>query len=200
MPAILALRRDPRLLRVPPYLSALLVLVGIVWLLLLPLDQYSRHTYISENALLPGQVHTYFGGSEQQVFNAYKHEIEDVVGLEEGRLAANISARGAGRWDTIVARLCHIFESAGLTPATQKFEYRAAGSIIDGENVYAVLRAPRGDATEAVVLAAAWTNMDDEVNVNGVALVLTLGRYFSSKFEACHKRPLLTIFRVVSLV
>lgn len=82
-PTILALRRDPRLLKLPPYLSALCVLVGVVWLCLLPLDVYSRHTYISENALLPGQVHTYFGGSEQNVFNAYKHEVQALVGVHQ---------------------------------------------------------------------------------------------------------------------
>lgn len=50
-------------------------MVGIIWLFLLPLDEYSRQTYISENALLPGQVHTYFGGSEQNVFRGYKEEL-----------------------------------------------------------------------------------------------------------------------------
>ena len=78
-PTILALRRDPRLLQLPPYLSALCIFVGVVWLCLLPLNEYSRRTYISENALLPGQVHTYFGGSEQHIFNAYKHEITAVI-------------------------------------------------------------------------------------------------------------------------
>lgn len=82
-PAILALRRDPRLLKVPPYLSAICILVGVVWLLLLPLNEYSRQTYISENALLPGQVHTYFGGSEQNVFNAYQYEIQALAGKEQ---------------------------------------------------------------------------------------------------------------------
>lgn len=43
---------------------------------MLPLDEYSRRTYISENALLPGQVHTYFGGSDQNVFRAYRHEVD----------------------------------------------------------------------------------------------------------------------------
>ena len=78
-PALLALRHDPRVLKIPPFLSAVCILVGVVWLFLLPLDQYSRYTYISENALLPGQVHTYFGGSEQLVFNAYKHEIQQLA-------------------------------------------------------------------------------------------------------------------------
>jgi glycosylphosphatidylinositol transamidase len=45
---------------------------------MLPLNQYSRQTYISENALLPGQVHTYFAGSEQNIFRAYRKEVEAV--------------------------------------------------------------------------------------------------------------------------
>ena len=51
----------------------------MIWLFLLPLNEYSRRTYISENALLPGQVHTHFGGSEQNIFRAYRHEVDDVV-------------------------------------------------------------------------------------------------------------------------
>jgi glycosylphosphatidylinositol transamidase len=73
--SLLALRRDARILKIPPYLSALLILVGVAWLLVLPLDEYSRHTYVSENALLPGQVHTYFTGSEHEVFRAYRQEV-----------------------------------------------------------------------------------------------------------------------------
>lgn len=80
---MLKLRRDPRpLSKLPPYLSALLILVGVVWLLLLPLNDYSRQTYISENALLPGQVHTYFSGSEQNIFRGYRQEIEAVKDAE----------------------------------------------------------------------------------------------------------------------
>lgn len=72
---LLSFRNDPRVHRLPPFLSLVCVLVGIAWLLVLPLDEYSRKTYISENALLPGQVHTYFGGSEHTVFRAYRHEV-----------------------------------------------------------------------------------------------------------------------------
>lgn len=86
-PTILALRRDPRLLKLPPYLSAVCILVGAIWLLLLPLNEYSRRTYISENALLPGQVNTYFGGSEQQVFNAFKYEVQDLAGKTQDEYA-----------------------------------------------------------------------------------------------------------------
>lgn len=66
----------------------------------------------------------------------------------------------------------------GLRAARQKYEYYAAGNAYRGENVYAILQAPRGDATEAIVLVAAWTNMNGDLNQSGVALALTLARYF----------------------
>jgi glycosylphosphatidylinositol transamidase len=77
--SVLTLQRDPRIVKLPPYVSLLCVLVGVAWLFLLPLDDYSRKTYISENALLPGQVHTYFSGSDQHVFRAYRHEVTAVA-------------------------------------------------------------------------------------------------------------------------
>ena len=100
----------------------------------------------------------------------------------------------------ISTRLGEIFESAGLRSARQKYEYQAAGKIYKGENVYAILHAPRGDATEAVVLVAAWTNMDGQLNVNGVSLVLTLGRYFKRMFPATMKQHQLTLPRMVVVV
>jgi glycosylphosphatidylinositol transamidase len=75
----LSLRKDKRILKLPPYLSLVCIIVGVTWLFLLPLDDNSRRTYISENALLPGQVHTYFGGSDQNVFRAYKHEVNTLL-------------------------------------------------------------------------------------------------------------------------
>ena len=75
----MALRKDARILKIPPYLSALCIVVGLAWLLVLPLNEYSRNTYVSENALLPGQVHTYFTGSEHNVFRAYRHEVAGLV-------------------------------------------------------------------------------------------------------------------------
>lgn len=65
-----------------------------------------------------------------------------------------------------------------MSPARQKYEYHAAGITYSGENVYAILHAPRGDATEAIVLVAAWTSMDGDFNQSGVALALALARYF----------------------
>ncbi|KAL2373005.1 hypothetical protein RJ035_001828 [Blastomyces gilchristii] len=161
---LLRLRRDPRLLyKFPPYLSAILVVVGVVWLLLLPLNEYSRQTYISENALLPGQVHTYFAGSEQNVFRGYRREIDLVRDAE---------------YEVISEKIQSIFRESGLKVATQDYEYRSAGNRHSGQNVYGVIHAPRGDGTEAIVLVASWKTIDGEPNLNGVTLALTLARYF----------------------
>ncbi|EAQ92176.1 conserved hypothetical protein [Chaetomium globosum CBS 148.51] len=159
----LRLRRDPRILKLPPYLSLLCILVGVAWLFLLPLDRYSRKTYISENALLPGQVHTYFGGSDQNVFRAYKHEVNEVVGKSNTEINDKLEP---------------IVKGLGLKTARQNFTYHAAGHDFSGENLYAILQAPRGDATEAIVLVAAWENVKQEINRNGIPLALTLLRYF----------------------
>ncbi|KAI1136346.1 Glycosylphosphatidylinositol:protein transamidase, GAA1 component [Hypoxylon sp. FL0543] len=163
--AALLLRRDPRLLKLPPYLSLSCIIIGVVWLLLLPLDNYSRRTYISENALLPGQVHTYFGGSDQNVFRAYKHEVDALITQNKTNIEVN-------------DELEKIFKGVGLKVGRQNYTYYSGGEQFGGENVYAILQAPRGDATEAIVLVAAWKNVNEEFNRNGLALALTLTRYF----------------------
>ena len=50
--------------------------MGFGWLFILPLEDFSRGAYISENALLPGQVEAYFGGSELNIVKAYRAEVE----------------------------------------------------------------------------------------------------------------------------
>lgn len=74
-----------------------------------------------------------------------------------------------------------IFRGQGVKVGVQEYSYTAAGKQYKGKNVYAVLEAPRGDATESMVLAAGWKNMEEELNVSGVALVLALSRYFKRK-------------------
>ncbi|CCF39866.1 hypothetical protein CH063_10586 [Colletotrichum higginsianum] len=159
----LSLRRDPRILKLPPYISLACILGGIAWLFLLPLNDYSRRTYISENALLPGQVHTYFGGSDQNVLRAYRQEVSSV--RDKPNYEINDKLEG-------------ILKNVGLKVGRQNYTYESAGDIYTGENIYAILQAPRGDATEAIVLVAAWKTVDDRFNVNGVPLALTLARYF----------------------
>ncbi|KIV82092.1 hypothetical protein PV11_04225 [Exophiala sideris] len=171
---------DPRLLRIPPYLSALCILGGVIWMLLLPLDEHSRQTYISENALLPGQVHTYFGGSEQNVFRAYRHELTAVSNAASAAAVNNTVMDGERKvdQDRRSAKVQELFRNAGFKTATQRYSYTSSGHTYEGENVYTILHAPRGDGTEAVVLLAALENIENLANVNGVPLLISLARYF----------------------
>lgn len=75
-------------------------------------------------------------------------------------------------------KLEEFFKASGLKVARQKYEYKSAGEAYTGENIYAILHAPRGDATEAIVLVGAWRNMEGVINRSGIALVITLARYF----------------------
>jgi glycosylphosphatidylinositol transamidase len=69
----------------------------------------------------------------------------------------------------------------GLKVGRQNYTYHSAGHEYSGQNLYAILQAPRGDATEAIVLVAAWKNVEEQLNRNGVSLALTLVRYFKRK-------------------
>ena len=53
-----------------------------------------------------------------------------------------------------------------------------AGIAVNGTNVYGILRAPRGDATEAIVLSTSWRTIDGHIDVGGVALLMSLAGYF----------------------
>ncbi|KAL4892665.1 Gaa1-like protein [Aspergillus ambiguus] len=176
--AIRKLRNNPQVLfvRLPYILSLLCIVSGVVWLLLLPLDEYSRRTYISENALLPGQVHAYFSGSEQHIFRGYKKELESLLPGEEQE--GVLDRKDAQFTPAVTDKVQSILRAAGLKVATQNYEYTSSGVTHQGQNAYGIIRAPRGDATEAIVLVAAWRTADDELNLNGVSLALTLARYF----------------------
>ena len=71
-----------------------------------------------------------------------------------------------------------MFRDMNLKAATQKYNYTVSNRTIANENVYAILQGPRADATEAIVLLAAWRNMADEVNNSAVALIISLAAYF----------------------
>lgn len=74
--------------------------------------------------------------------------------------------------------LYRILGEIGLKNARQTYIYKVAGETISGTNIYGLLQGPRADATEAMVLIAAWRNFDGEVNYSAVALALTLAQYF----------------------
>ncbi|KAK9471239.1 Gaa1-like protein [Dipodascopsis tothii] len=147
-----------------PMLSAVMMVLGIAWLLVLPIEGQSRRTYVSENALLSGQALTHFSGSEINVVSGVREEV---------RLLRNVS--DSVRTDTIRTWLTDMQYKAGVQP----WEHTDRGRRRAGANVYGVLHAPRGDGTEAMVIAAPWNNAAGQFNELGVAVALSLARYFT---------------------
>ena len=128
--------------------------------------------------MLPGQVHTYFGGSEQNVFRAYRNELNDVL-LQKSSTGGNGTSAHTVSVAERTSKIQDLFGNAGLTKtAKQSYEYASSGRVYRGENVYAILQAPRGDGKEAIVLVAALKNIEGENNVNGVPVLIALSRYF----------------------
>ncbi|EMR08333.1 hypothetical protein PNEG_03173 [Pneumocystis murina B123] len=140
-------------------------IVGFMWIFMLPLNYFNRHVFISENAILPGTVNTYFGDSDSDsdIIEAYREEINFID--QQGE-------------DAKYESLHEIFERLGLRTATQDYKVEFKGKEYSGRNFFAVLDAQRGDGTEALVLSASWKNMDGKLNLGGVSLLLALARYF----------------------
>ncbi|CAG8434789.1 11747_t:CDS:10 [Ambispora gerdemannii] len=148
-----------------PHLRYLLFAIGVGWLFILPSNEYNKYTYISENALLPGQVNTYYSWPQVHEASVYRDNIE------------TLSTSSIERTAYIESEL----RKAGIKTGTQNFTVNALGKEISGVNVFGVLSAPRGDGTEALVLSAPWISKDGKtVNINGVAAILSIGKFFQS--------------------
>lgn len=108
-------------------------------------------------------MHTYFGGSEHNIFRAYRQEVWTLAQWAD---------------HDRIAGLENVLRQNGLKVATQSYSWNVAGEEIAGKNIYGLIQGPRADATEAMVLIAAWRNFEGNINYSGVALALTLARYF----------------------
>ncbi|KAK9767689.1 Glycosyl phosphatidyl inositol protein transamidase complex subunit [Basidiobolus ranarum] len=145
-------------------LSLVLFIVGLGWLLVLPHDTYSHRTYISENALLPGQTKNFFGDHEANVARYYSQVLDSLKtnSIEEKTAFVERELR-----------------SFGYITATQKFEIPLSyNKLINGTNTFGILKAPRSDNTEAMVLTASWESREEgQDNTNGVSMLLTLAQF-----------------------
>ncbi|WAQ89314.1 hypothetical protein PtA15_11A1 [Puccinia triticina] len=159
-----------------PQLSSLLVLAGYIAGLILPTDLLARSTYLSENAILPGQVNTYWNWDQVHKADRYADLVDQWRDLPSEQRAAQID---------------HLFRSFGLRSEAQSYTFSFLGSnphsISNGTNVHAILHAPRTDGSEALVLMASWLTRrpgsdirGGDINVRGVASVLALAEYLIS--------------------
>lgn len=147
----------PKFIAALPLLSLFCALLSVGWLALLPMEGRYRRTYISENALLPSQAYSYFRESEWNTLRGYRTQIERLVNYPSKERNAEVAG-----W----------LQEFGVKTAIYHNEEH-------GDTLYGILHAQRGDGTEAMILAAPWTNSDGEDNISGLSIGIALTRFFS---------------------
>lgn len=123
--------------------ALLLWLAGTLSLALLPLVGDSPD--VDERALLVGQVAKRYSDDS---FGIIVPEPKTVDGNSQDL--------------TIHQTLIYnFFQDLALHVHVQNFSYTTTKKSKNGVNIYAVLKAPRAEGTEAIVIAAPWTLQDD---------------------------------------
>lgn len=148
----------PRIFSVLPLVSHLLAVASVGWLLLLPLEGQYRNTYISENALMPGQVTSYFRESEWNYVRGFRSEVS--------------------QWDFHQVST----QNEDLEAWLQDFGWSVSKYYDEQTNtstMYSLMHAPRGDNTEAMVLVVPYFTFDGTPNYGGLALGPALAHYFT---------------------
>ncbi|GAA6063599.1 hypothetical protein JCM10212_000993 [Sporobolomyces blumeae] len=159
--------------RFGPHLRLALFVAGVVYTALLPYEALGRGHYISENALQPAQVNTYWNWADVHIADLFA---DDVAKWSKAGVSTEQRTKS----------IAGAFEKLGYATARQGYTYTLPGnSTLSGTNTYAILPAPKTDGAEAVVLGASWLSraIDDDtgerrVNTRGVATVLALANYF----------------------
>ncbi|KAG2203760.1 hypothetical protein INT47_012693, partial [Mucor saturninus] len=144
------------------FVSLIIFFVAVGWILVLPYQDYNKRTYISENALLPGQANLDYGYNDIYTAEEYRAKILEVQNKDSETRAKFIHQE---------------FRRTGFVSALQHF-------VIDGKtpkmgvNAFAINRAPRSDGKEALILSASWMSRTGEYNTNGIASLLSLAKLF----------------------
>ncbi|KAI9505487.1 Gaa1-like protein [Coemansia spiralis] len=152
------------------YLCYPLALVGMLWLLLLPSQTFSRRAYFSENAMMPSQANSKFG-DEQHLTTM--HRIDTALSTADKLSSPETRAHA----------LLSVFEAIGLDSEIQRFAFEEVPGIGEtkGINVHGILRAPRSDSVEALLIAAAWTTFENKTNINAVRMMAGLAKFASEQ-------------------
>lgn len=144
-------------------LSWILYLIGVIFIFVMPWNEFSHKTYFSENALLPGLVQVDF--DMENVAKQYLEDLKD-------------ESNNPFPW--IEARL----KQMGLEVYRQNFSLQfplgKKEQLYKGDNIYAILRAPRASSTEGLVFATPYrSSLSIEAPSDvSLALLLTMAKFF----------------------
>lgn len=146
--------------------SWLLYFCGIGFIFVMPWSEFSHKTYFSENALLPGLVRVDFDLEKEA-----KSYLEDLKYEAE---------KNPNPFPWIEARLRQLGLEVYRHNFTLHFPLGRKEQIYKGDNIYAILRAPRASSTEGLVLATPYRSplsIEAPTQVS-LALLLTMAKFF----------------------
>lgn len=148
------------------WLCLLLYPIGLASFAALAWTPLNERTYFSDNSLLPGMVEraSRIGANAEPLLEALEIEVGAHSGLPTAWLAGE-------------------FRRAGLEVYRHNFSLAyplGSRQLYHGENMYAILRAPRASRTEAIVISVPFRN---SVSPHGstlpsIAAVLDLAKHF----------------------
>ncbi|KAJ4973309.1 hypothetical protein NE237_006483 [Protea cynaroides] len=153
------------------FVSVVCFTAGIVALLLLPV--LAKNTYVSENALMPGSANPML--SSQDVAEADRL-VKDMLGLKEksgevGKKTPNLIARnmadlGAEVYHHKFHPQINYFHPLDFFSGSSKSGKIPENSscAVCGINTVGIIRAPRGDGKEAIVLVTPYNPMEIELS------------------------------------
>ena len=142
-------------------------ILGVVFIFVMPHSEFTNKTYFSENALLPGLVRIEF-----DIEHIAKQYLEDL--REESQKTPSTPP-----FPWIEARL----KQMGLEVYRHNFSIKfplGRGEVYKGNNIYAILRAPRASSTESLVFATPYRppiSIESPTDVS-LAVLLTMAKFF----------------------
>ncbi|EPY53415.1 GPI-anchor transamidase complex subunit Gaa1 [Schizosaccharomyces cryophilus OY26] len=149
------------------FFQIICTLIGAFYIFLLPSEQFLSRLRVSENALLPGQVNTYFGNENTKTMRAALSLVRGWSNKDE-----------VEELNPMFQDLEAIFTTMGMAVQRQKYTTRIYEEYHQGSNFYTVFRSPRGDATESLLLCVPWKDYEGYYNEAGLALAISLMKYF----------------------
>ncbi|KAF4614468.1 hypothetical protein D9613_002688 [Agrocybe pediades] len=142
--------------------------IGYLWMVLLPVPQLGRGTFVDENALQPGQVNTQWNWGDVHAADLYLGQLEQMRDV-------NYTSERRAEW------FKEQFSKLGISASTQNYHFQTSAANMTGTNAYAVISSPRNPGAEAMVISASWLSIIDEgagtVNIRGVSMILALAGF-----------------------
>ena len=152
-------------------LSWLFYLLGVLFIFVIPHSDFTNKTYFSENALLPGLVRIEF-----DLDHIAKQYLEDL--REESQ--KSLSTPNAHPFPWIEARLKQMGLEVYRHNFSLNFPLGLNRQVYKGDNIYAILRAPRASSTESLVFATPYRppiSIEQPTDVS-LAMLLTMAKFF----------------------